>query len=984
MILRIWKSGRWAIHLSVVPLALALVAFSTDNRRGVLVWTAEVRPSSPPRNSLAEVLGLTELKGGDTLLVARGGPEVSVTILDRLGVPNSANLPRGWAEPFAADETGALFAVRSAEPGRAELMRFDGRTADPVWLQPTLLTAALSEGGVVDGISIDPQGDLFISIGVLGFRDRIGWELSKVDGTSGEMLWSLCAPPEANPKLGAASIKVDAEGNVLLLFTAPTPEGGSAWAILKVSGVDGRRLWGPILVAGDQDRPSAPADLGIDSRGDVLATGEVVADGSCRWVAMKLDGKSGRTLWGPTYHGFTESWGGPRHPESVRLDVRGDLFVSSRFTPVEIAKIDGTSGRLLWLADSPLNRAVQTWRPDAKGNLLVAGTNTERSDHTWVTWQLDGSTGQRAWEAPFTTEAHKASRPATILDLQRGRILVAGVRTDITTAPYRWIGRVAIQSIDSSTGESLDPVLLPEGRGVQQDRPLAALRDPQGDIVTATIEGRVTKFEASSGQIIWGPLEILGREEEGSVQGIVVDEVGDVSLTGTKREGGSHLAWTLKVEGRTGGVRWRTDPIAGASGAGLVLGEEGDLLELGDVDVSDEKRPSVSEDDEPAEPSRQRTVVRSRNGSNGELRWTSAPLSHSTSDAISITRDSSGHALAIVKAKSESLAISFAAGGLIRTIWSLGSAQVVSAFHDREGHVFVLSMIWGSPRRWICTAYNIADGRVLWTRTEKPQHVNSQLIGYAASIDYSGDLVVAGRFDEYQAGSGWRVVKYCGSTGDVLWRSDPISLQSGPRWRYSLPTALTTDADDNVLVTGSYGPSLGSAGIVLKLSASSGERLWACPTDIRPTSAAVSFTTLRSVARELWLFGSVGDGSALSRFTEDFAVGSSGERLPAAIVGRRYQASLEPANGLPPYSATLASGTIPKGIAVGSDGVLRGLPRASGTFRFVLNVKDRARSIRREYVLNVHDLRNGRRSSRTDWARSRFEKFVPACEVGDR
>ncbi len=511
-----------------------------------------------------------------------------------------------------------------------------------------------------------------------------------------------------------------------------------------------------------------------------------------------------------------------------------------------------------------------------------------------------------------------------------------------------------------------------------------ALRDPAGNIVTATIEGRVTKFEASSGRIIWGPVEIFGPEEQGLVHACVVDEVGDIALTGTTQEGGSHLASTLKLSGQTGGVRWRTDPIAAARGAGLVLGEEGDLLELGDVDVPDEKRPSVSEDDEPAEPSRQRTVVRSRNGSNGELRWTSAPLSDSTSDAISITRDSSGHALAIVKTKSESLAISFAAGGLISTTWSLGLAQVVSAVHDHEGHVFVLSMIWGSPRRWICTAYNISDGRAIWTRTEKPRHVNSQLIGYAVGLDDSRDLLVAGRFDEYQAGSGWRVVKYCGSTGDVLWRSAPIALHSGSRSPYSRPTALTTDADGNVLVTGSYVPSLGSAGVVLKLSGSSGERLWACPTDIRPASAAVSFTTLLSAAPELWLFGSVGDASALSRFTEDFAVGSSGERLPAAIVGRRYLASLEPANGLPPYSATLASGTIPQGIAVGSDGVLRGLPRASGTFRFVLNVKDRARSIRREYVLNVHALRNGRRSSRTDWARSRFGKFVPACDVGDR
>jgi len=62
--------------------------------------------------------------------------------------------------------------------------------------------------------------------------------------------------------------------------------------------------------------------------------------------------------------------------------------------------------------------------------------------------------------------------------------------------------------------------------------------------------------------------------------------------------------------------------------------------------------------------------------------------------------------------------------------------------------------------------------------------------------------------------------------------------------------------------------------------------------------------------------------------------------LPEARVGEAYQVTLVATGGVPPYSWSLASGTLPDGLGLSTGGVLSGVPGASVEITLVFGVSD--------------------------------------------
>jgi hypothetical protein len=80
--------------------------------------------------------------------------------------------------------------------------------------------------------------------------------------------------------------------------------------------------------------------------------------------------------------------------------------------------------------------------------------------------------------------------------------------------------------------------------------------------------------------------------------------------------------------------------------------------------------------------------------------------------------------------------------------------------------------------------------------------------------------------------------------------------------------------------------------------------------------------------------------SALSITVAPTALAVTTTTLPSGTVNVSYSKTLTATGGLAPYSWTLASGTLPSGIALSTTGVLSGKPTAAGTFNFVVRVTD--------------------------------------------
>ena len=76
--------------------------------------------------------------------------------------------------------------------------------------------------------------------------------------------------------------------------------------------------------------------------------------------------------------------------------------------------------------------------------------------------------------------------------------------------------------------------------------------------------------------------------------------------------------------------------------------------------------------------------------------------------------------------------------------------------------------------------------------------------------------------------------------------------------------------------------------------------------------------------------------------------------LPDANVATSYQETLVASGGAAPYRFTITGGNLPPGLALTSNGVVAGTPRAQGSFSFTVDVVDAGYCVRaRDYVIDV-------------------------------
>lgn len=78
------------------------------------------------------------------------------------------------------------------------------------------------------------------------------------------------------------------------------------------------------------------------------------------------------------------------------------------------------------------------------------------------------------------------------------------------------------------------------------------------------------------------------------------------------------------------------------------------------------------------------------------------------------------------------------------------------------------------------------------------------------------------------------------------------------------------------------------------------------------------------------------------------------EALPAGRQGDAYTALVEAAGGVAPYTFTLAGGSLPAGVALGSDGRIAGTPSQGGRYALSVQATDRGnRTARRDFVIDI-------------------------------
>ena len=278
-----------------------------DGASGAVRWHLLAGPSRFPGFYNPAPLAVDE--ANDVIAAFDGFDLVEITKVagDNGAVGWSTSLPpRVLATAIALDRRGDVIVAGDTMdfPPSRMVTKLVGQTGAVLW------TAQLG-GGDAAAVAVDPAGNVIVAGSTnTASSGTTGDVLSavKLNGATGDLLWSYRAP-DAMPGSGRALV-TDATGDVFVGGRLDVP-GAGQFAMLKLGGARGTRLWSAIVPDSGPARNAAADDAALDGRGNVVAAGSLAGDGLDFAVAA-LDAATGSLGSGCTKPGGCG--GGGRKP----------------------------------------------------------------------------------------------------------------------------------------------------------------------------------------------------------------------------------------------------------------------------------------------------------------------------------------------------------------------------------------------------------------------------------------------------------------------------------------------------------------------------------------------------------------------------------------------------------------------------------------------------------------------------------------------
>jgi hypothetical protein len=351
-------------------------------------------------------------------------------------------------------------------------------------------------------------------------------------------IWTARYPEEGGYAY-AFAMALDPQGNPVV-----TGRAGSASVTIKYDKLSGVPRWVARYTVGVAHTQA----IAIDHNGDIYVAGGTnqTATGY-DFLTIKYEGETGHQLWASRYNGPPGN--GSDSVKSLAIDLQGDVYVTGSSmghgTGQDYAtiKYDGQTGQQLWIARynsvGSNNDYANAIVIDPADGVFVTGASGTIKYHK--------QTGQLLW-------GPKPGYGTAIAISEQGDIFVAGVEGS-GYATYKFNGQ---------TGQQLWGVISAPTGGAAH----AIAIDSMGDVlITGGSDWQFTpcltiKYSGLNGQALWTyslPRDFFDLE---------VDEAGNVYVSGTARTafpGPIGDFRTVKFDGRTGGILWRTTYLDAAA-----------------------------------------------------------------------------------------------------------------------------------------------------------------------------------------------------------------------------------------------------------------------------------------------------------------------------------------------------------------------------------------------------------------------------------
>src|SRR5438132_8875171 len=195
--------------------------------------------------------------------------------------------------------------------------------------------------------------------------------------------------PIALGDTAASRLVTDRHGNILAAIAGNLTSSAGTVDIIRLEHGTGRVQWRRPL---GQRRgvDTEIGDLRVTAAGDALFTGVIDDANGTKFLVTRLDGRTGKRLWGTTLEG-SEPGGGGNVGRALAADRKGDVvaagsLLNAPYTEGDFAvvKLDGASGAERWrfsFAGPPAvvpGAAARAVVVDAAGAAIAAGTIVTR------------------------------------------------------------------------------------------------------------------------------------------------------------------------------------------------------------------------------------------------------------------------------------------------------------------------------------------------------------------------------------------------------------------------------------------------------------------------------------------------------------------------------------------------------------------------------------------------------------------------------